>query len=156
MAQEIERKFLISGEFKPLAYAHSHIVQGYICREKGRTVRIRIRDDKGFITIKGLSDAEGLSRFEWEQEIALADAQTMLKLCMPGVIDKVRYLVKIDDNHVAEVDEFRGENEGLVMAEVELDSPEDTFDIPSFFGQEVTGDIRYYNSMLTRNPYKNL
>ncbi len=152
MAQEIERKFLVEGEFKSMAHAHSHIVQGYICSERGRTVRIRIRNDKGYITIKGASTPDGLSRYEWEQEIPLADAQELMKLCEGGVIDKIRYLVR-SGRHVFEVDEFAGDNRGLVMAEVELESTDDSFEKPSFIGKEVTGDRRYYNSQLMKKPF---
>ena len=94
MAQEIERKFLVEGEFKSLAFAQSRIMQGYISSKPGRTVRVRIRDDKGFLTIKGRADEAGLSRYEWEQEIPLADAQDLMKLCEPGMIDKIRYLIR--------------------------------------------------------------
>ena len=152
MAQEIERKFLVEGEFKSLAFAQSRIMQGYISSKPGRTVRVRIRDDKGFLTIKGRADEAGLSRYEWEQEIPLADAQDLMKLCEPGMIDKIRYLIR-SGSHVFEVDEFFGENEGLIMAEVELSSEDESFDKPSFLGQEVTGDRRFYNSQLMKKPY---
>ena len=112
MAQEIERKFLVSGEFKSLATSHSRIVQGYISSARGRTVRVRIRDDKGYLTIKGASNASGTSRYEWEKELPLAEAEELMKLCEPGIIDKTRYLVR-SGKHVFEVDEFYGENEGL-------------------------------------------
>ncbi len=153
MAQEIERKFLVEGEYKSQAYAHSHIVQGYICSARGRTVRVRIRDEQGFLTIKGAADAAGMSRYEWEKEIPLAEAEELMKLCEPGVIDKTRYLVR-SGKHVFEVDEFYGENEGLTMAEVELASENEPFVKPDFIGQEVTGDVRYYNAQLTRHPFK--
>lgn len=152
MAQEIERKFLVCGEFKSLAYAHSHIVQGYICSGKGRTVRIRIRDDKGYITIKGATNESGTSRYEWEKEIPLDDARELMCLCEQGVIDKIRYLVK-SGNHIFEVDEFYGDNKGLLMAEVELTSEDEAFEKPSFIGEEVTGETRYYNSKLMKHPY---
>lgn len=152
MGQEIERKFLVKGEYKSQAYAQSHIVQGYICSARGRTVRVRIRDAKGFLTIKGAADAAGLSRYEWEKEIPLAEAQELMKLCEPGVIDKTRYLVQCGE-HVFEVDEFYGDNEGLVVAEVELASADEHFEKPDFIGQEVTGDVRYYNSQLMKHPY---
>ena len=152
MGQEIERKFLVEGEYKSQAYAHSRIVQGYICSTRGRTVRVRIRGTKGYLTIKGASDATGLSRYEWEKEIPLDEAQELMKLCEPGVIDKARYLVQ-SGKHVFEVDEFYGDNEGLVIAEVELASEDETFEKPDFIGQEVTGDIRYYNSQLMKHPY---
>lgn len=152
MGQEIERKFLVKGEYKSQAYAQSRIVQGYICSARGRTVRVRIRDAKGFLTIKGAADAAGLSRYEWEKEIPLAEAQELMKLCEPGVIDKTRYLVQCGE-HVFEVDEFYGGNEGLVVAEVELASADEHFEKPDFIGQEVTGDVRYYNSQLMKHPY---
>lgn len=152
MPQEIERKFLVTGEYKTEAYAHSRIVQGYICSARGRTVRVRIRDGKGYLTIKGASNASGTSRYEWEKELPLGEAEELLKLCDPGVIDKTRYLVR-RGRHTFEVDEFYGENEGLVVAEVELTSEDEAFDKPHFIGKEVTGDIRYYNSQLMRHPY---
>lgn len=152
MSQEIERKFLVEGEYKSQAYSHSRIVQGYISSARGRTVRVRIRDGQGFLTIKGASNASGTSRYEWEKEIPLDEAEELMKLCEPGVIDKTRYLVR-SGNHVFEVDEFYGENEGLVVAEVELASEDETFEKPDFIGKEVTGDIRYYNSQLMRHPY---
>ena len=153
MPQEIERKFLvIDNTYKNLATSYSHIIQGYICSGKGRTVRIRIRDDKGYLTIKGPSDFAGLSRYEWEKEIDIEDARDLLKLCEPGVIDKVRYLVP-SGRHTFEVDEFFGENQGLVMAEVELASEDEVFVKPAFIGKEVTGDRRYYNSHLREYPY---
>ena len=153
MAVEIERKFLVLDDsFKHEAFSSSHIVQGYICSERGRTVRIRIRDEKAYITIKGPSPDGGLSRYEFEQEIALDDARQLMKLCDPGIIDKRRYLVRAG-KHTFEVDEFYGDNEGLVMAEVELSAPDEAFVKPAFIGQEVTGDRRYYNSQLRSNPY---
>lgn len=153
MPQEIERKFLVTDtSYRELATSSSHIVQGYICSDKGRTVRIRIRDDKGYLTIKGGSNAAGLSRYEWEQEIDVADAHDLLKLCEPGIIDKVRYLVP-SGNHVFEVDEFAGENQGLVIAEVELAAEDEPYTKPAFIGQEVTGNRRYYNSHLRVYPY---
>lgn len=152
MAQEIERKFLVTGEYKPLAYAQSRITQGYISSARGRTVRVRIRDDKGYLTIKGASNASGTSRYEWEKEIPQSEAEELMRLCEPGVIDKTRYLVR-SGRHTFEVDEFYGENNGLVVAEVELASEDEPFEKPPFVGQEVTGDIRYYNSQLMKHPY---
>lgn len=152
MPQEIERKFLVDGEYKSKAYASSRIVQGYICSARGRTVRIRIRDDKGYLTIKGPADASGISRYEWEKEIPLDEARDLMKICESGAIDKTRYLVR-SGRHVFEVDEFYGENEGLVIAEVELSSPDEPFEKPDFIGQEVTGDARYYNAQLMRHPF---
>jgi len=153
MALEIERKFLVVGEFRDQAYSHSRIRQGYISSGNGKTVRVRIRDDRGYLTIKGPSDQAGLARYEFETEISLSDAEDLMKLCEPGIIDKTRYLVRSGD-HVFEVDEFYGDNEGLVMAEVELHSEDEAFRKPAFIGPEVTGDRRYYNAHLRRNPYK--
>lgn len=153
MAQEIERKFLVTDDsYKRLAYDSNRIAQGYICSARGRTVRVRIRDNRGYLTIKGPSEIGGLSRYEWEKEIPLQEAMELMKLCEPGMIDKTRYLVHAG-KHVFEVDEFYGENEGLVIAEVELESEEETYIKPDFIGQEVTGDVKYYNSFLMRNPY---
>lgn len=152
MPQEIERKFLVKGDYKSQAYAQSRIVQGYICSARGRTVRVRIRDGKGYLTIKGASDAAGVSRYEWEKELPLNEAEDLMKLCEPGVIDKTRYLVH-SGKHTFEVDEFYGDNEGLVIAEVELGAEDEDFEKPDFIGGEVSGDIRYYNSQLMKNPF---
>lgn len=154
MALEIERKFLVKDDcYKERAYSSSRIAQGYICSGRGRTVRVRIRDGKGYLTIKGPADVKGLGRYEWEKEIPLQEAQELMKLCEPGMIDKTRYLVR-SGKHVFEVDEFYGENEGLVVAEVELGSEEEAYEKPDFVGEEVTGDVRYYNSFLMKFPYK--
>lgn len=153
MAQEIERKFIVKGEFKQAAESSSRIIQGYICSGHGRTVRIRVRGNAGYITIKGASDASGLSRYEWEKEIPLDEARELMRLCLPGVIDKTRYLLR-HAGHVWEVDEFYGDNEGLVMAEIELRREDEPFLIPGFIGEEVTGDPRYYNSYLVQCPFK--
>lgn len=154
MALEIERKFLVlDTSFKHEAFSSSHIRQGYICSGHGRTVRIRIRDTRAYITIKGPSLNGGLSRYEFEQEIPFADAEDLMLLCEPGIIDKTRWLVT-SGRHTFEVDEFHGDNDGLVVAEVELGSEDEAFQKPAFIGQEVTGDRRYYNSHLRRNPYR--
>lgn len=152
---EIERKFLVSASFKESLIRSEQIVQGYVSSRKGRTVRVRMYGDKAFLTIKGPSDTGGLARFEWEREISPEDAKQLFSICEPGIIDKVRNLVKGPDGHIWEVDEFHGENEGLVMAELELKSEDETFEKPSWLGEEVTGDRRYYNSCLKDNPYKN-
>lgn len=150
---EIERKFLVCGEgYKQQAFHHSRIKQGYISSRRGATVRVRLRDGQGFLTIKGPSDDKGMSRYEFEKEISAEEAAHLFELCEPGIIDKTRYLVRAG-NHTFEVDEFYGDNEGLVMAEVELQSETETFEKPSFIGQEVTGDRRYYNSHLREYPY---
>ncbi len=154
MAQEIERKFLVAGEFKSLAKKATRITQGYLSSVPERTVRVRIKGEKGFITIKGIGSASGASRYEWEKEIPTAEVEELLKICEPGVIDKTRYLVEAGA-HTYEVDEFYGDNEGLVVAEVELSSEEESFVKPEWLGEEVTGDVKYYNSMLMKNPYKN-
>lgn len=151
---EIERKFLVRNDsYKQLAYNHSHIKQGYICSGHGRTVRVRLRDDRAFLTIKGPSNADGMSRYEFEKEITMDEGLHLFALCEPGAIDKVRWLVR-SGQHTFEVDEFFGDNEGLVMAEVELGSEDEAFAKPAFVGEEVTGDRRYYNAHLTRNPFK--
>ena len=149
---EIERKFLVSGAYKSAAVRSYRIRQGYLAKESGRTVRVRIRDEQGFLTIKGPSLDDGLSRFEWETEIPLADAEALLQLRISPLIDKVRYIVPFE-GHTFEVDEFHGENEGLTVAEVELSAPDEPFLRPSWLGQEVTGDPRYYNSHLALHPY---
>ncbi len=152
MAQEIERKFLVIGDFKSQAFEQSRIVQGYISSARGRTVRVRIRNGRGYLTIKGASNESGTSRYEWEKELPLHEAEELMKLCEPGVIDKTRYLVR-SGKHIFEVDEFYGENEGLIVAEVELNAEDEAFVKPSFIGQEVTGEVRYYNSQLMKKPY---
>ncbi len=153
MAQEIERKFLVIGEFKKEAYQSNRIVQGFLSSNPERTVRIRIKGEKGFITIKGISNTSGTSRFEWEKEIALNEAEELLKLCETGIINKTRYLVK-SGNHTFEVDEFYGENQGLVVAEIELSTENELFKKPVWLGNEVTGDKKYYNSTLSKKPFK--
>ena len=150
---EIERKFLVCDDsYRQLAYGSSRIKQGYICSGHGRTVRVRIRGDRGYLTIKGASDEKGLSRYEFEKEITLDEAEQLFKLCEPGVIDKTRFLVK-SGSHVFEVDEFYGDNEGLVIAEVELQAEDEAFEKPSFIAKEVTGDRRFYNSHLRKYPF---
>lgn len=150
---EIERKFLVKkgGAYRRAAFSSSHIQQGYI-PAMGATVRIRVRDEQAYLTIKSKSVDGGLSRYEFEKEITLDEARQLLKLCKGGVIDKHRYLVK-SGSHVFEVDEFHGDNDGLVMAEVELGSSTESYEKPDFIGLEVTGDGRFYNSNLLRNPY---
>ena len=152
MPFEIERKFLVVGEFKDQAYNSTHICQGYIASGNGRTVRVRIRDDKGYLTIKGPSTKAGLSRYEFEQEISLADAHDLMAICEPGIIDKRRYLIPYE-GHTYEVDEFYGDNEGLVMAEVELGAVDEPYEKPDFIGPEVTGDKRFYNKHMLKYPF---
>lgn len=150
---EVERKFLVSGEYKSYAKASERIRQGYICSDEGRTVRVRRMGDRGFLTIKGPTGESGMSRFEWEKEIPADEAERLLAMCME-VIDKTRFLVDVG-SHTFEVDEFYGDNEGLTIAEIELSAEDECFEKPQWLGDEVTGDVRYYNSMLLRNPYKN-
>ena len=152
MALEIERKFLVEGDFASEAVSSSRIVQGYLASSPSATVRVRVYGDKGYMTVKGRTSDSGMSRFEWEKEISVDDALSLLRLCGGGVIDKVRHIVPYA-GHDFEVDVFRGANVGLVMAEVELSDEDEVFEKPSWLGKEVTGDIRYYNSMLLKNPY---
>ena len=154
MAQEIERKFLVKGDFKSEVFKSTRITQGYLSSVPERTVRVRVKGDKGFITIKGIGNETGASRYEWEKEIPVEDVQELLKICEPGVIDKTRYLVK-NGKYTFEVDEFYGDNDGLTVAEIELPSEDAAFNKPAWLGEEVTGDVRFYNSMLMKNPYKN-
>ena len=152
MGKETERKFLVKGDFKPSASTSTRIVQGYLSSVPERTVRVRIKGDKGYITIKGIGNVSGASRFEWEKEVPVNEIEDLLKICEPGVIDKTRYLVKAGP-HTFEVDEFHGDNQGLVLAEIELASEAEAFEKPVWLGEEVTGDTRYYNSMLMKNPF---
>lgn len=152
MAQEIERKFLVKGDFKQDVHKQTRITQGYLCSVPERTVRVRIKGDKGFITIKGIGNVSGTSRYEWEKEIPVNEVESLLQICEPGVIDKTRYQVK-SGIHTFEVDEFYGENHGLTVAEVELNAEAEEFVKPSWLGEEVTGDVKYYNSMLMKHPF---
>jgi len=154
MGLEIERKFLIASEaFKEDAYKKSHIKQGFLNSDKNRVVRVRLKDDTAFLTIKGKSNTSGTSRFEWEKEISVNEANDLFELCEEGIIEKYRYLIK-SGNHTYEVDEFLADNFGLIVAEIELNSEEEQFEKPQWLGKEVTGDVKYYNSNLSKNPYK--
>jgi adenylate cyclase len=151
---EIERKFLVtSTDFIHESHAKQDIAQGYLNSNPERTVRVRIKDDCGFLTIKGKSNVTGASRFEWEQEIVLTEAKQLLLLSEKGTIEKTRYLVKVG-KHLFEVDVFYGENEGLVIAEIELSDESEVFEKPKWLGREVTADVRYYNAYLSQHPYK--
>jgi CYTH domain-containing protein len=152
MSYEIERKFLVCGEFRDEATESSEIVQGYLSSSTGSTVRIRIRGDKGYITVKGRSDKAGIERYEWEKEIPVDDASELLKLCEPFPVEKTRYLVTYR-GHLFEVDVFHGANNGLVMAEIELRSVDEAFEKPPWLGEEVSADPRYYNSALSVKPF---
>tara|TARA_R110000737_G_scaffold10226_1_gene25926 strand:+ start:80 stop:547 length:468 start_codon:yes stop_codon:yes gene_type:complete len=152
---EIERKFLVNSDsFKFNATVKNRIVQGFLNTHPERTVRIRIIDDAGYITVKGKSNSSGTTRFEWEKEIALDEAESLLQLCEKGILEKIRYEIPWGD-HLFEVDEFLGQNEGLVMAEIELKSEEENFEKPLWLGKEVTGEVKYYNSQLVKKPFKN-
>ena len=154
MAQEIERKFLVKNDdFKKDSFKETKITQGFLSTVPERTVRIRIKGTSGFITVKGIGNASGTSRYEWEKVISVEDATDLLKISEPGVIDKTRFNVK-SGGHTFEVDEFYAENEGLTVAEVELNAENEDFINPSWLGEEVTGEVKYYNSMLMKNPYK--
>jgi CYTH domain-containing protein len=151
---EIERKFLVtSSQFITDAFRSSRIVQGYLSSNPARTVRIRIKGDKGYLTIKGVGNESGLSRFEWETEIPVTDAERLLILCETGIIDKIRHEVKFK-NHIIEVDVFAGANEGLTIAEIELESEKETVEKPAWLGLEVTSDEKYYNAYLSKNPFQ--
>ncbi len=151
--KEIERKFLVNSEdYKTEAFDQYRITQGFLNTDPERTVRVRLMGDQGVLTVKGMSSEDGLSRFEWETEISSYEAHALLKLCEDGVIDKMRYEVRSGD-HVFEIDEFFGANEGLVIAEVELKDEDEQFESPTWIGDEVTGDIRYYNSQISKSPF---
>ena len=145
---EIERKYLVNGEsYKQMAVAHHHVCQGYISREKTGTVRVRITDDKAYLTIKGKPAVGHFARYEWEKEIDVAEAQELMKLCQGSIIDKTRWIVLAKEDGLKwEVDEFHGKHEGLVLAEIELESEEQVVELPSFIGKEVTDDPQYYNA----------
>ena len=155
MGIEIERKFLVKGDFKPFVINSRHIIQAYIVNLPERNVRIRISEKKGFITIKGKSSENGLSRFEWEKEINFDEAKSLLALCEGTIIEKNRFIVKEVGGLIYEIDVFEGDNKGLRIAEIELPNENTTFEKPDWLGNEVTGDIRYYNAYLVKNPYKN-
>ena len=155
MSLEIERKFLIKNlDFKIESFEKKYIKQGYLNADKNRTVRIRIADEKAFITIKGKSNKAGTTRFEWEKEIPFSEAEELLLLCEPCIIEKHRYLIK-KGTHTFEVDVFLGDNQGLIVAEVELNSENETFEKPTWLGNEVTGELKYYNSSISKLPFKN-
>lgn len=152
--QEIERKFIISSlEFKEEAFEHYQIKQGFLNTDPERTVRVRVLADRGFLTVKGSGGEEGISRFEWEKEISLEEANALYELCGPGRIEKTRYLIH-SGGHIVEADEFFGDNEGLLIAEIELGSEQEQYEKPSWLGAEVTGQTKYYNSQLSQFPYK--
>jgi adenylate cyclase len=151
---EIERKFLLrSKAFKTEAFKQIRITQGFLNRDPQRTVRVRITENDALLTVKGISSNDGLSRFEWEKNITKTEANKLLELCEKGIIDKMRYYVNVGA-HIYEIDEFYGDNQGLTIAEIELNSKDESFEKPLWLGQEITGDIKYYNSYLSKHPYK--
>ena len=153
MANEIERKFLVlkSLDIETLG-APLQITQGYLNSDKERSVRVRIKNEQGFITVKGIGNDSGTTRYEFEKEIPIYDAQDLLKICEPGVIEKIRREIVLGD-HTFEVDFFSGDNKGLIVAEIELQSEDESFEKPSWLGEEVTGHHKYYNSMLAKKPF---
>ena len=154
MSLEIERKFLVkNNNFKNEKHTKVYIKQGFLNSDKERVVRVRLKNDQGYLTIKGKSNTSGTTRFEWEKEIPQKEAQDLFELCEKGIIEKYRYLITIG-NHTFEVDEFLDDNEGLLVAEVELSSESEHFEKPEWLGKEVTGDIKYYNSNLSKLPFK--
>lgn len=151
---EIERKFLVlSEDYKDVSHSKTTIVQGFLNTNPCRTVRVRIHGEVGYLTIKGKSNSAGTTRAEWEWEITVNEAEALLDICEPGIVEKIRYKV-LFEGHTFEVDEFLGENLGLTMAEIELNSETEEFNKPEWLGTEVTGDIRYYNSQLSKQPFK--
>jgi len=150
---EIERKFLVKSDaYKHEALSEEHMVQGFLNTDPERTVRVRIAGGLGYITVKGVSNTLGTSRFEWEKEISMAEAEALIDLCEPGILEKTRYRVPKED-HYFEVDVFHGANKGLVIAEIELQDEAEFFEKPKWLGKEVTGEIKYYNSQLSKKPF---
>ena len=155
MAQEIELKFLVKGDFKPFVTEKTEITQAYLSTNSNRTVRIRIRDKKGYINIKGAAKVSGIMRYEWEQEILPEDARDLMELRESGLVEKTRFIVPAGNGLKFEIDEFHGDNEGLLMAEIELPSADTSFEKPDWLGEEVTGNPSFYSAELSKNPYKN-
>ena len=155
MSLEIERKFLVKNDaFKKESYQTTYIKQGFLNSNKERVVRVRIAGDKAYLTIKGKSNNTGTTRFEWEKEISVLEAKELFNLCEPGIIEKNRFLIK-NESHTFEVDEFLEDNKGLIIAEIELSKENEKFKIPFWLGKEVTGDEKYYNSNISKLPFKN-
>ena len=154
MAKEIERKFLVKGSFKEHAASSFDIKQGFLCSIPERTVRVRLKGDEGFLTIKGIGNASGISRYEWEKQIPGKEALELLEICEPGLIEKKRYIIPVENDLFFEVDEFSGDNQGLMIAEIELPEEDTAFSKPAWLGKEVTGDVKYYNSYLAKSPYR--
>ncbi len=155
MAQEIEYKFLVRGDFRPFVTQKHEIVQAYLSTNPNRTVRIRIQDERGFINIKGAAKISGLMRYEWEKEIPVDEARELMELRESGLVEKTRYLVPANNGLKFEVDEFHGDNAGLLLAEIELPAADTPFEKPDWLGEDVTGNPSFYSAMLSKNPYKN-
>ncbi|MDP2069207.1 MAG: CYTH domain-containing protein [Lutibacter sp.] len=153
MSKEIERKFLVTGDFKKYAIKSHKIAQGFLSTVPERTVRVRIQDHQGFITVKGIGNATGTTRFEWEKEIPVNEAENLLLICEPTIIEKIRHIVPANDNLYFEIDVFFGENNGLIIAEIELPNENTEFIKPSWLGEEVTGQLKYYNACLAKKPF---
>lgn len=153
MTQEIERKFLVKGDFKKFATKHYKISQGFLSTVPERTVRVRLKDEKGYITVKGIGNFSGTTRFEWEKEISKTEAENLLQLCEPTIIEKTRYIIPANKELFFEVDLFLGANKGLQIAEIELPHEDTFFTKPNWLGEEVTGTSRYYNSALSKKPF---
>ncbi|WP_394974532.1 CYTH domain-containing protein [uncultured Croceitalea sp.] len=152
---EVERKFLVKSDtYKREVKSRTKIIQGFLNTDPERTVRVRIRGDEGYLTVKGKSNATGTTRFEWEKEIRYKEAASLIDLCEPSVLEKIRFEVSVG-KHIFEVDEFLGLNKGLVVAEIELQHENEAFEKPDWLGEEVTGQIKYYNSQLSKKPYSN-
>ena len=154
MGLEIERKFLVTNsDYQKMSFQKKYIQQGFLNSDKNRVVRVRIIDEKGFLTIKGITNSNGTTRFEWEKEIVLDEAKELMKLCEKGIIEKYRYYHKVED-HIFEIDEFLGDNNGLIIAEVELENENDFFNKPKYLGKEVSGNEKYFNSNLSKHSFK--
>lgn len=155
MAKEIERKFLVKGAYKHFVTKQFRISQGFLSTIPERTVRVRVKENKAFLTIKGIGNESGMSRYEFETELTVLDATDLLKICEKGTIEKTRYIVPIKNGLFFEVDEFYGDNQGLIIAEIELPTESTFFEKPAWLGEEVTGETKYYNSVIMKNPFKN-
>lgn len=153
MTQEIERKFLVQGNFKRYAIKQFQISQGFLSTVPERTVRVRLKGEIGYITVKGIGNTSGTTRFEWEKEISKTEAENLLTLCEQTIIEKIRFIVPTNNNLFYEIDEFSGANNGLIVAEIELPNENTVFEKPSWLGKEVTGDSKYYNSSLSKKPF---
>ena len=149
MGKEIERKFLVKGKFRHLSVREINVIQTYLSIDDTKTVRLRVADDKAYLTVKGRAQENSITRSEWDIPVSVEDALEMMKLCLPGKIIKTRYLIP-HGKHTYEVDVFHDKNEGLIIAELELESENDNFEKPGWLGEEVTGRPEYYNANLIK------